>query len=278
MGKKTPWWRKPFDKDDDNEYEKELEDDNVKDEEYEENRDKAKKSPRRPYGYRDEDWVPRRGLFRSPFDDDFDSIFGRSPIGTRGDFFMDIERDFAEMHERMDRMFKQAMEGKIDEPGPGGPFVYGFSMRTGPDGVPHIQEFGNMPPEMRNRLNAPRRLPLTSDGELSSCATGSTRAPVEENREIDSRKPLTDILDCDDHFTITMELPGIEKQDIDLEVLENELEVNVDTPIRKYYNKLPLPGEVDPKSIKANFKNGVLDIYLKRLKPKPKKGKRIKIN
>ena len=57
---------------------------------------------------------------------------------------MDFERDIEDMHERMDKIFKQAVDGKLEKPGKGGPFVYGFSMRTGPDGVPHVQEFGNI--------------------------------------------------------------------------------------------------------------------------------------
>jgi HSP20 family protein len=173
-------------------------------------------------------------------------------------------------------MFQQAMEGKLEKPGAGGPFVYGISMRTGPDGVPHIQEFGNMPPEIRERMNPPRRLPLTAAGELGSDITG-VGSDDSETQGFQSRKPLTDIMECDDHLNITMELPGIEKKDIELEIVDNELEVNVDTPVRRYHNKLPLPTEVDPNSISANFKNGVLDVNVKRVIPKATKGKRIKI-
>jgi len=273
MAKKTPWWRKPFGKDEDSESDLDLDEEN---ERYEKS-DRMTRPKDRAYGKDPEDWAPRRrGRFSSPFDDDFDSFFG-SPFEPRETLFMDIERDIADMHERMDKMFKQAMDGKLEKPGPGGPFVYGFSMRTGPDGVPHIQEFGNMPPELRERMSQTRRLPFTSSGELGSCSAGKASSSSESN-DFQSRKPLTDIMECDDHLTITMELPGIEKKDIELEILDNELEVNVDTPVRKYYNRLPLPAEVDPKSISANFKNGVLDVNVKRIKTQPKKGKRIKID
>ena len=273
MAKKAPWWRKPFSKDEDSESNEDLDEEK----EHYEKSDKATSSSKRAYGKDTDDWSQRRrGLFSSQFDDDFDSIFG-SHFGPRDNLFMDIERDIADMHERMDNMFKQAMDGKLEKPGPGGPFVYGFSMRTGPDGVPHIQEFGNMQPELRERMSQPRRLPFTASGELGSCNT-SESSDSSESKDFQSRKPLTDIMECDDHLTITMELPGIEKKDIELEILDNKLEVNVDTPVRKYHNKLPLPAEVDPKSISANFKNGVLDVNVKRLIPKPKKGKRIKID
>ncbi len=262
MSKKTHWWRRP--RDDDDEY---YDDDEEFDEDDRKSKkEKSKKFKHRTYGNRYDDW-------HSPHD-----RFFRSPFGIRDDLFLDIEHEFGEMQKRMNRMFHEAMEGKLEQPGKGGPFVYGFSMRTGPDGIPHVQEFGNMPPEMRNQFSLPRRLPLTSTGELESACNTGTCSSEPESREYSSRKPLTDIMECDDHLTITMELPGIEKNDINLEIIENELEVNVDTPVRKYYNKLPLPSKVDPNSIRANFKNGVLDVNLKLLEPKPKKGKRIEIN
>ena len=74
-----------------------------------------------------------------------------------------------------------------------------------------------------------------------------------------------------------MELPGVEKKEIDLKSQDHELEVTVDNPLRKYYKKLSLPAEVEPKSITANFKNGVLEVQLKRVEPKKMTGKKIKI-
>ena len=88
-------------------------------------------------------------------------------------------------------------------------------------------------------------------------------------------------MDCGDHISITMEMPGVDKKDIDLWQEDNELVVKVDTPERKYYNKVPLNADVKPKSIKANYKNGVLNITLKTPKPKrteKKENKRIDID
>ena len=189
---------------------------------------------------------------------------------------MDVEREFEEMHERMDKVFKHAMDGKLEKPNSGGPFVYGFSMRTGPDGIPHIQQFGNMSPEMLRRFGTTGALPLRGSGEIGSTSGLNERPNKAVGLEINRREPLTDIIEHDKHFTITMELPGIEKKDIDLNIINNELEVLVDNPERKYYKKLPLPSEVDPEIISANFKNGVLDVSVKRLKPL--QGKKIKID
>ena len=264
MSKKRSWWhRSPDDEDDSNE--------DVDENNDEKRFDRSKRFKRRPpYGDRREDWSPfGPRFFRSPFDSEFDRIFSRSPFGPRDDIFSDMEREFEEMHVRMDKIFKDAMDGKLEKPGKEGPYVYGFSMRTGPDGIPHIQEFGNVRPEMLRGLKGPDMLPLR----------GSSEIPTKlEETEVLQREPLTDIMEHDKDICITMELPGIEKKDIDLNVEEDQLIVQVDTPIRKYFKKLPLPTELDPKSISAHYNNGVLDVILNRLSPKPKKGRKIKID
>lgn len=260
MSRRTPWWRKPYD---------EKENDDEVDEENKGKRKKSKKTNEQPYGEIKDDWLPhRRGFPRSPFDDEFDRFFSRSPFLGRDDPFKSFERDMEEMHERMDKIFQQAMDGKIEKPGEGGPFVYGFSMRTGPDGVPHVQEFGNMSPEIMRRFRDANNISLPGPGEVKT-ETSKYALP--------SREPLTDIMEHDDHFIITLELPGIERKDIDLEIEDGALVIDVDAGDRKYYKKLPLPSKVDPKSISASFKNGVLDVKINRLKPKQKKGKKIKI-
>jgi HSP20 family protein len=91
------------------------------------------------------------------------------------------------------------------------------------------------------------------------------------------REPLVDVIESDDKISVTAEVPGVKKEDIDLEIVDkNKLIIRVDNPDRKYYKEVELPAEVDEKSAKATYQNGVLDIELKKLKPK-KKGKKIQI-
>jgi HSP20 family protein len=278
MTKKEPWWRKPRKKDDD-EYRRDEFDNYYKDKESEEYE---------YFGPPDRDL--RRARPRRTSNDVFDRFFSRSPFGPRDEFFSDFEREFDDMHKRMEHLFSQAAEGRL-QPGEGGPFVYGFSMRTGPDGIPHVQEFGNMPPELRGRMGEGRSLPFSGLGELndrqvfgpSSCGTGTCgteRVGTGHGSGMhnNTRKPLTDVLDCDNHISITVELPGVEKSDINLEIIDNELELNVESPIRKYFDRIRLPAEVDSESISASYNNGVLEVCVNRLEPKKKKGKKIDIN
>lgn len=166
--------------------------------------------------------------------------------------FGDINREFERMREFMDRITKRAMRGELSQE-EYGPYVYGFSMRLGPDGKPRIEEFGNTKP--------PKRLESGKDQEI----------------EVAEREPLTDVIESDDSISITLEIPGVDKDEIELRVEEDSVRINVDTPQRKYFKEIPLKVRVDPKTSKATYKNGVLDIILKNLQTKEKKGKKVKI-
>jgi HSP20 family protein len=189
----------------------------------------------------------RRDIEDDDYLSDHDTLFD--------DFFDfgDIDREFERMREFMDRITKRAMRGELGD-SEQGPYVYGFSMRLGPDGKPNIEEFGNTKP--------PKRL----------------EAGESEKYEIAEREPLTDVMECEDSISITLEIPGVDKDEIELRVEEDKVSINVDTSQRNYFKEIPLKARVDPKTSKATYKNGVLDIILKKLQTKSQKGKKVKID
>jgi len=132
-----------------------------------------------------------------------------------------------------------------------GPFVYGYSVKIGPNGKPEFREFGNM--KTRARLGRPR-------------------IDIEEKRE-----PLVDIMTTDDQVKVIAELPGVQKEDVKLHTTEGTLTISVDTSRRKYYKEIELPTTVDPKEAKASYKNGVLEITLRRKGEEKPKGESIRI-
>ncbi|MBP1912700.1 Hsp20/alpha crystallin family protein [Thermococcus stetteri] len=102
------------------------------------------------------------------------------------------------------------------------------------------------------------------------------------------REPFADIFDRGDRFVITVELPGVRKEDIKLRVTEDtvyieaqvrrekELEQEGAIRIERYYTGyrrvIRLPEEVIPEKAKARYNNGVLEIELPKKKPtKPEK-------
>ena len=93
------------------------------------------------------------------------------------------------------------------------------------------------------------------------------------------REPLTDIIEGVDDVSVTVEIPGVEKENIDLRVYEDSLEITVDDPTRKYHRLINLPCYVLTESINATYKNGILDIQIKKKeKSRNDSGYRIPIN
>lgn len=164
-------------------------------------------------------------------------------FGFFDEFMPDFDEEFRQMEENMAKIFEDAMK-RSKQAGEGKPYVYGFSMRVGPDGKPHIEEFGNVPG--------------VSIGGPEAITAG--------------REPLTDVIEKEDAVDIIAELPGIEKKDINLEAGEKSLTIDVNTPDRKYHKELELPCEVKPDVTKATFKNGILEVKLPRVKKKAMTG------
>lgn len=92
--------------------------------------------------------------------------------------------------------------------------------------------------------------------------------PKEELISYEEPLPLPDIIEGDEDVAITVEIPSVEKEDINLDVAEGTLEIAVDTAKRKYHELLNLPCDVKPKTMKATYKNSVLDVVVKRKKKK----------
>ena len=105
-------------------------------------------------------------------------------------------------------------------------------------------------------------------------------------------KPLVDIYDNDENIVITAELPGTNKEDIKVDVKDRVLtlkgerstenEVKEDSYHRrdraygKFERAFTLPIEVDPETIQADYKDGVLKINIP--KPKEQKPKQVTIH
>jgi HSP20 family protein len=189
------------------------------------------------------EWTKRRR--NSPFDKD--------------PFFGDIDRIFREMEKRMEEEFKNftdrvpkdyVKERKLPDGSTVkefGPFVYGYSMKIGPDGKPEIQQFGNI----KKSLKGPE---------------------VKEERE-----PLVDVVDTNGEIRVVAELPGVEKTDIKLHGTEDSLEINVDTEQNKYYKEVKLPAKVNVREAKSTYKNGVLEVIIPKIEAEKSKGEQIDI-
>lgn len=151
-------------------------------------------------------------------------------------WFNDDFDEFDRLEELIDEMMQRTFETPSKGTNIRQHYVYGFSMSVGPDGKPVIREFGNVQP-------------------------GRERHRIREERE-----PLVDVIEEDEYVVVVAELPGVEKDDINLHVTEDHLAISVDTSERKYHKELTLPARVNPKSAEASYRNGVLEVRLKKAK------------
>ncbi|MBI2657585.1 Hsp20/alpha crystallin family protein [Candidatus Woesearchaeota archaeon] len=106
-----------------------------------------------------------------------------------------------------------------------------------------------------------------------------------------SRIPVADIVETESSVIATFELPGVEKEDIRLNVTDDRIEVKVEKKAenkvedkesysyemrsQSFYSALPLPAEVAAENADASYKNEILKVEI----PKANKAeaKRIEI-
>jgi HSP20 family protein len=186
--------------------------------------------------------------------------FGReNPFREIYDVRKAIEKMFEESFEEMEtkapkdlvREYQTSDGRKVKE---FGPVVYGYSMTIGPDGKPRVKEFGNVKP--------PHVL-----------GPGSVAKP----RITSEREPLVDVITTDKEVKVTVEMPGIAKENIKLNASENNVEVKSEDPQRKYHRIIDIPPEADIETVKSSYKNGILEIIFKKKEQIRRKGKEIRV-
>ena len=107
------------------------------------------------------------------------------------------------------------------------------------------------------------------------------------------RGPACDLKDLGDKYLCEIDMPGMSKDDIEIEVREDRLKVKGEAKqetkeegedyIRRerryssFNRELPMPEDVISEDAEATLKNGVLKITLPKKEPEKKKGKKIEI-
>ncbi|HJR83958.1 MAG TPA: archaeal heat shock protein Hsp20 [Nitrososphaeraceae archaeon] len=169
--------------------------------------------------------------------------------GFRDRFFEQVEREFSEAEDMLNRMFKAAAESGV-EGSRTQPYFYGYQITVGTDGKPHIREFGNLKPSQKGLL---------------------------EQNEV--RQPLVDtsINEKDNTMIITAEMPGITKEDVKVTVEEGLVKIHAEKGNKKYHTELPVDEELDADTTKASYINGVLELRIQFKKPLTPKSKDIKV-
>ncbi len=112
--------------------------------------------------------------------------------------------------------------------------VYGFTINTAGGGSPKVETFGNI----RKTPEGPK---------------------VDEERE-----PITDIFDEKTEIVVIAEMPGIDENDLKIDLKEDILEISAVSKARTYRKELLLPIKTSMKNLKHKFTNGILEIRIKK--------------
>lgn len=145
--------------------------------------------------------------------------------------FIDLLSELAEKGEEITRTQEFTGKGKLkDLKG-----VYGFSVKLGGLGGPKVESFGN----------------------IKKTEAGPT---VEEVRE-----PMVDIFEEEDIVQIIAELPGVEENNIKIDLKDDILNIFAEHGNRKYQKEILLSSKVKPETLTVSYKNGILEIKICKL-------------
>ncbi|MGM0510601.1 MAG: Hsp20/alpha crystallin family protein, partial [Thermoplasmatota archaeon] len=109
----------------------------------------------------------------------------------------------------------------------------------------------------------------------------------------DFRMPALDVQDKGDHYLVEAEMPGIDKEDIDVELRDDKLTIKGETKketkeekedyvrrergYKSFYREIPVTEEMIADEANASFKNGVLSINLPKKEKEEKEGRKLEV-
>ncbi|MFL6344323.1 MAG: archaeal heat shock protein Hsp20 [Nitrososphaeraceae archaeon] len=164
-----------------------------------------------------------------------------------------MDKEFAEPEDMLNRMFRTVREINPSDLANNTLYYYGYQVTIGPDGKPHVREFGNIRPSAKGLIEQ----------------TG-VRAPLVDTAVDEKQNTLR----------ITAEMPGVNKEDIKVNVSDKYVTIHAEKGDKKYHTDIPVDVELDDSassSAKATYTNGILELNIK-LKQAPKeKAKEIKV-
>lgn len=111
------------------------------------------------------------------------------------------------------------------------------------------------------------------------------------------REPLVDLVDKGNEYEVMVEMPGLNKEDIKINVEPRSVSIGAEQKTEQkeeeeekgyffhersyssFFRRIPLPEEIVPGKADAEYKNGVLEITLEKKEPqKPEdKGFRVRV-
>lgn len=116
--------------------------------------------------------------------------------------------------------------------------------------------------------------------------TGMLRPYATEEEGTLSRTPLVDMVDKGDRYRLRLEIPGIDKDKIQLNATDDSIEISGEQSeeekgedrernyiynersYNSFYRSIPIPEEIIPSKITAKMNNGILNIDVPKKSPR----------
>ena len=117
----------------------------------------------------------------------------------------------------------------------------------------------------------------------------ATDADIRDELERADWYPAADVHEADDEYTVSVDLPGIDRSTLDIGVDDNRLTIkghrpapetqshSSECPSGTFIRSFGMPNSVDQANIKADYKDGVLRVHLPKVKEQKAKRVQIKV-
>ena len=105
--------------------------------------------------------------------------------------------------------------------------------------------------------------------------------------------PAMELVENKDHYSLSVELPGMEEKDIELNLQDNVLTISgekrqerkegdggrsyTERSYGRFQRAIPFPSEIDPDKVEASFRNGVLKVTLPKNAQARDRSRRIEV-
>ena len=102
--------------------------------------------------------------------------------------------------------------------------------------------------------------------------------------------PAADVYENDAEYTVTVDLPGIDRATLDISVDDNRLTIKgnragqdttrhrAECPRGKFFRTFSVPASVDQNDIRAEYKDGVLQVHLPKRRERKVQRVEIKVS
>jgi HSP20 family protein len=118
-------------------------------------------------------------------------------------------------------------------------------------------------------------------GEVAPVYEGARLLPSLGEEITRTAVPSVDLIEKDDKLILKADMPGITKEDVNVEVKGDRIELSAEVKkeeeekkegyirqersYRRYYRSIPLPAKIDSEKVEAAFEDGVLKIEMPKV-------------